>query len=92
MSDRSFSDEATYKIEVAGHLDEGWASRFDGLELHTGFAGEDTPITVISGRFADQAALHGVLARIRDLGLRILHIDRLENSNGSDRRNQDGNQ
>lgn len=55
-----------YHIRVEGHVSEGW---FDGLSTSQTPAGE----TVISGEF-DQAALHGVLNRIRDLGLVILAV------------------
>lgn len=89
MSSRSDSEEATYEIQVAGHLDDGWASRFGGLQLKTGFAADDEPVTVISGQIADQAALHGVLARIRDLGLQIIHVDRVRGIRESDRRKRD---
>jgi len=62
-----------YEIRVKGQLDGRWSEWFDGLALRD--EGEDT---VISGPLADQAALHGVLARIRDLGLPLLDVTRVD--------------
>jgi hypothetical protein len=56
-----------YRIQVRGHLDQRWAEWFDGFEMKS--VDEDT---VLCGSVPDQAALHGVLAKIRDLGLMIL--------------------
>ena len=60
---------ATYLIQVRGHLDQRWSDWFDGFEMKS--VGEDT---VLRGSVPDQAALHGVLAKIRDLGLPILLV------------------
>ena len=60
-----------YEIRVAGHLSENWAARFEGLSMRHEPEGE----TVLSGML-DQAALHGVLAKIRDLGLNLLSVNR----------------
>jgi hypothetical protein len=57
-----------YQMRLQGHLDEYW---FDGLEIAQTPAGE----TVISGMF-DQSALHGLLTRIRDLGLVLISVQR----------------
>ena len=54
-----------YEITIEGILDPRWPTRFDALQLTSGAAGR----TTITGPVADQAALHGLLARIRDLGL-----------------------
>ena len=56
--------------QVAGHLDERWSAWFDGLTITNELNGE----AVLSGVVPDQAALHGVLTRIRDLGLPLLGI------------------
>ncbi len=68
------SDAGRYEIRVGGHLDARWAAWFDGLTLV--HASDGT--TVLSGPVADQAALHGVLARIRDLGLPLVAVTRLD--------------
>ena len=73
-ADDPHPDEAGwYEIELQGRLDAHWAEWFDGLALHTDTAGR----TVLVGRLVDQAALHGVLARLRDLGLPLLSVRRL---------------
>jgi RimJ/RimL family protein N-acetyltransferase len=60
----------TYQIRVAGHLDEHWSAWLDGFALTRG----DDGTTVITGPVADQAQLHGVLARVRDLGVPLLSL------------------
>ena len=62
-----------YEIRVAGHLSSNWAIRFEGLSMQHQPEGE----TVLTG-LLDQAALHGVLARIRDLGLELISVNRVE--------------
>lgn len=63
-----------YRITVKGHLDREWSDWFDGLTITT----EDNGETVLSGPVVDQTALHGVLIRIRDLGLPLLSLTRIE--------------
>jgi len=63
-----------YEIRLAGHLDAHWAAWFDGLTVSQEIDGT----TVISGPIADQAALHGVLQRVRDLGLPLVSVVRIE--------------
>ena len=60
---------AHYEIRVEGVLDSQWAAWFDGLQVS-----DDGEETVISGLLADQPALHGVLAKIRDLGLCLISV------------------
>jgi hypothetical protein len=67
---------AVYKIRVAGLVDVSWAVWFDGLTLTPQPNGE----TLIVGRVRDQAALHGILARIRDLNLPLLALRRVRDS------------
>lgn len=61
-----------YTLRVAGRLDEHWSSWFDGFTVA---AGEDGT-TRLTGAVPDQAALHGLLTRIRDLGLDLLAVTR----------------
>jgi hypothetical protein len=59
-----------YEIRVKGHLDTAWSEWFDGLEITNQENGE----ALLSGDIADQAALHGLLIRVRDLGLPLVAV------------------
>jgi len=63
-----------YEIRVKEHLDERWSDWFDGLEITNLENGE----TVLSGEIVDQAALHGVLAKVRDLNLALVAVSRVD--------------
>lgn len=62
--------EAHYHITVRGHLEQRWAAWFGGLTIANAADGT----SILAGPIVDQAALHGVLARIRDLGLPLLAV------------------
>jgi hypothetical protein len=82
----SLCQPASYQIEVVGHLDVNKATWFEGLTLACGYGEDGTPITSITGEVLDQAALHGLLTVIRDLGLPLLAVNRItsveENASG----------
>jgi hypothetical protein len=59
-----------YEIRVRGVLDSRWSAWFEGLQVTSDEAGQ----TVIAGPVADQAALHGLLAKVRDLGLPLISV------------------
>jgi len=63
----------SYEIRVDGHLGSCWAAWFDGMAL----TNEDDGTTVISGPVVDQAALHGVLQKLRDLGIGLRSLTQL---------------
>ena len=63
----------SYQIKVEGHLDENWADWFEGLT----FTHESDGTTTINAENIDQATLHGLLKRIRDLGIPLLAVNRL---------------
>jgi hypothetical protein len=63
-----------YEIRLKGHLDSRWAAWFDGLSLTNSSDGT----TIICGPVADQAALHGLLQKVRDLGLPLISITQAE--------------
>jgi hypothetical protein len=69
---REFDEGSIYQIRVKGSLDPKWSDWFDGLAI-TPQVGDETLLT---GPVADQAALHGLLAKIRDLGLPLLLVKR----------------
>ena len=63
----------TYRIRLRGHLDDRWSDWLEGLVIERHVDGT----TVLVGPIVDQAALHGVLTRIRDLALPLLSVDRV---------------
>ena len=63
-----------YEIRVKGHLESRWAARFDGMTL----TNESDGTTSIHGPVIDQAALHGVLHRLRDTGLPLISVTQLD--------------
>jgi hypothetical protein len=71
-----------YEIRVKGHLDNRWASWFEGLTINR----EDNGETLLRGPVVDQAALHGWLRKVRDLGLPLVSVLQVESkqANGSD--------
>jgi hypothetical protein len=74
----SLYQPAYYRIEVVGHLDAKRATSFEGFTLANEFGGDGTPITIIMGEVLDQAMLHGLLTRIRDLGMPLLSVTHIE--------------
>ena len=64
-----------YEIRLQGHLDARWGAWFDGLSLTKDSDGT----TVIAGQVVDQAALHGLLQKVRDVGLPLVSVARVEN-------------
>ena len=65
---------ATYCIRVQGRLDENWSDWLGGMAVAITCDGDGPPTTILTGAVADQAALHGLLNRIRDLGLPLLKV------------------
>jgi hypothetical protein len=63
-----------YKIRIEGELGQEWADWFGG----TAVAREPGGVTVLTCALADQAALHGVLRKLRDLGLPLLSVNRID--------------
>jgi hypothetical protein len=79
MSDgRRLGGRGAYEIRVGGNLEPRWSDWFDGLSIIP--VGDEE--TLLTGNVVDQAALHGVLHKIRDLGLPLLAVRRLEDGGG----------
>ena len=68
--DLNLTGPACYQISVKGELDARWAAWFEGMEV-TAVSHQ----TILSGTVADQAALHSLLAKIRDLGLPLVSVN-----------------
>jgi hypothetical protein len=67
------SEPIVYEIRVEGHIGSSWSSWFEGLAIRCKENGE----TVLTGPITDEAALYGVLMRIRDLGLPLVEVKRV---------------
>ncbi len=74
MPDPVPSDQANYKIIEKGHLGERWSLAFEGLAMRADYSSDGSPVTVLTGPVGDQSALHGLVARIRDLGMTLLLV------------------
>ena len=68
------AEPARYELRVQGVLDDRWSVWFEGLQVSSDQHGQ----TTIAGPVADQAALHGLLTKVRDLGLELLSVRRLD--------------
>ncbi len=77
MSDTSTGNHngaGWYEIRLKGHLDSRWAAWFDGLSL----THDSDGTTVISGPVVDQAALHGLLQKVRDVGIPLVSVAQVD--------------
>jgi len=70
MNERA-DTQSHYQIKIAGHLDARWQDWFDGLTVTSTADGD----TILSGPIRDQAALHGVLKKINNLGLTLISVN-----------------
>ena len=70
-----FDQQACYRIQVQGRLDESWAERFYGLSLEVRKDEENKYISTLTGSLSDQAALAGLLSSLYDMHLTILTVE-----------------
>ena len=63
-----------YQIRIKGHLERRWEDWFEGMSITL----EDNGDTLITGPVVDQAALHGLVKKVRDLGLLLISVNRLD--------------
>ena len=73
-SSESLYEPGLYEIRIKGHLDDRWAAWFGGLTVTL----EDNGTTLLTGSVVDQAALHSLLRKVRDLGMPLLAVIRVE--------------
>ena len=71
---REMHEPGHYEIRIKGHLENRWANWFEGLTITTLDNGE----TMLTGPVVDQAALHGLLRKVRDLGIPLLSVIRMK--------------
>lgn len=69
-----------YQIRIRGHLGHQWTEWFEGLTITLGDDGD----TLLTGEVIDQAALHGLLKRVRDLGMPLLSVNSIEPGENSE--------
>lgn len=69
-----------YHIRLKGHLGADWTDWFDGLTITL----QDNGETLLSGPVADQAALHGLLRKVRDVGMVLLSVTCIQQEGGTD--------
>ena len=67
-----------YRIGVQGYLDKSWSDRMNGVDIQVKDLPDEAPVTLLVGRFIDQAALAGVLNTLYDLGFPLLKVELLE--------------
>jgi hypothetical protein len=72
--DEDHHQPGSYEIRIQGHLDDQWADWFGGLRVTL----EDNGDTLLTGPVVDQAALHGLLRKVRDLGMPLISVRGLE--------------
>ncbi len=74
----SMESGGVYEIKIKGHLDEHWKQWFEGMKLINVTNGEvGQECTLLTGLFADQPALHGLLTKIRDLNLTLISVRKI---------------
>jgi hypothetical protein len=74
MKDKPPPELPLYEIRLKGHLDAQWMTWFDGLTITLDENGD----TLLSGPVADQAALHGLLKKVRDLGMPLVSVVQIQ--------------
>ena len=67
-------EPGSYEIRIKGHLDDKWAEWFEGLTITL----EEDGDTLLTGPVVDQAALHGLLKKVRDLGMPLVSVSPVE--------------
>ena len=74
----TFDTAGVYRIGVQGYLDKSWSDRMNGVDIQVKNLPDEAPVTLLVGRFVDQAALAGVLNTLYDLGFPLLKVELLE--------------
>jgi hypothetical protein len=75
------NEPTVYQIRIKGYLGSQWTEWFGGLTITQ----EDNGDTFLTGMVVDQAALHGLLRKVRDLGMPLLSVNRIKSGEGSNK-------
>jgi len=78
MSPFALGTPATYRITVRGGLDDSWSDHLGGMAIRVELQADGSPLTVLTGRLVDQAALYGVLNGLYGLGFALQSVECLE--------------
>lgn len=76
--DLKFEAPATYRIRVAGHLDDSWSDRLGGMVFTRAFTGDKQPMTILIGHLQDQAALAGVMNALYALHMSVFSVELID--------------
>jgi len=79
-NNNNFSGQGQYEIKVKGHIEARWSDWFEGMKITAGFEDDNGPITTFTGAIRDQTALHGILAKIRDINMPLLSVNKIKKS------------
>lgn len=79
MSNNQKEEAIIYQIRIEGQLGQQWTDWFDGLSITPG----DNGTTLLTGPVIDQSALHGLLKKVRDLGMPLVSVNRMETDGSS---------
>jgi hypothetical protein len=82
----TLTDHSTYRLRVVGHLDDRWSQWFGELTIDR----HDDGTCTLTGPVTDQAQLHGILARLRDIGATLLSLRTLDGDDGLGSERQEG--
>ena len=77
--DEKYNQHQRYEIRLKGHLDDRWSDWFEGLTITL----EENGDTLLTGPVVDQAALHGLLKKVRDLGMPLVSVSPVEHGSST---------
>jgi hypothetical protein len=76
--DLKFENSATYRIQVQGHLDDGWSNRLGGMLITRAFTKDNQPMSILTGSLMDQAAFSGVMNALYGLHHSVFSVELMD--------------
>ena len=86
MSTFTLGTSAMYRITIQGRLDDSWSEQLGGMAIRAEREADGSPLTVLTGRLVDQAALYGVLNALYGLGFALMAVERVPTEESPPRR------